>query len=74
MPGDLKTTAFTAINGIDVADTDLYDVVDVSDTTMDPTGTNKRQTRVQAAIALAQWVEAEIDFGSAPTTSKKFTV
>lgn len=71
---DLKTTAFTAINGIDVADADLYDVVDVSDTTMDATGTNKKQTRVQAAIALSQWIEAEVDFGSVGVASKSFTV
>lgn len=71
---DTKTSAYTAITADDIADGDLVDWVDVSDTTMAASGTNKRSTRAQAAIALARWKSIEVDFGSSGVSSKSFTI
>lgn len=71
---DTKQSAYTVITADDVADGDLIDWVDVSDTTMAASGTNKRSTRAQAAIALARWKAIEVDFGSSGVSSKTFTI
>jgi hypothetical protein len=42
---DTKITALTALTGANSAPDDLLTLVDVSDTTMDAAGTNKKQTR-----------------------------
>lgn len=52
MAVDRRVTADTAIAGADVADDDLFDLVDVDDPTDAPTGTSKKITAAQARIAL----------------------
>lgn len=71
---DTRQSAYTAITADEIADADLMDWVDSSDTTMAATGTNKRSTRAQGAIALARWKSIEIDFGSSGVSSKSFTI
>jgi hypothetical protein len=41
---DLKITDYTALTGGNMATSDLLEIVDVSDTTFDTTGTNKKST------------------------------
>ena len=48
-----KISALTAIDGATLASTDLVPVVDVSDTTMAGTGTNKKLTAAELGVALA---------------------
>lgn len=50
---DTKLSALTAITGDIVASTDLAGVVDVSDTTMAASGTDKKITVAELAAALA---------------------
>lgn len=69
-----KITALGALTAPNVADADVFVVVDVSDTTMAATGTDKKMTRAELGRAVAQWVEVEVDFGSTPQWSKTFTV
>jgi|JI9StandDraft_2_1071091.scaffolds.fasta_scaffold00829_9 NADPH-dependent glutamate synthase beta subunit-like oxidoreductase len=71
---DTKTSALAAITADDIVDGDLLDWVDVSDTTMAASGTNKRSTRAQGAIALARWKSIEVDFGSSGVSSKTFAI
>ncbi len=47
-----KISAFTLLTGANLADNDLVDVVDVSDTSMAATGTNKKQTVLERIIGL----------------------
>lgn len=49
---DTKISALASIVGTDLADGDLSDVVDISDTTMAVSGTNKRTTIVDLARAI----------------------
>ena len=49
---DTKISALTALTGANVADGDLFPVVDVSDTSMAASGTNKKMTRVELRTAL----------------------
>lgn len=69
-----KITALAALTAANVADADVFVLVDVSDTSMAGTGTDKKMTRAELAKAVAQWVEVEIDFGSTPQWSRTFTV
>lgn len=71
---DTKQSAYAVITADEIADADLMDWVDSSDTTMAASGTNKRSTRAQGAIALARWKLVEIDFGSVPVSTKSFTI
>jgi hypothetical protein len=50
---DRRVTEDTAITGANVVAADLFDVVDVSDTTDAATGTNKKITAAETAIAIA---------------------
>lgn len=69
-----KITALTAITDAQLADADVFVVVDVSDTSMAATGTDKKITRANLARAAAQWVEVEVDFGTSPQWVKTFAV
>jgi hypothetical protein len=69
-----KITALGALTAAQVADSDVFVIVDVSDTSMAATGTDKKMTRAELGRAVAQWVSIEIDFGSTPQWSKTFTV
>jgi hypothetical protein len=69
-----KITALAALTAANVADADVFVLVDVSDTSMAATGTDKKMTRSELGRAVAQWVEVEVDFGSTPQWSKTFTV
>jgi hypothetical protein len=69
-----KITALDALTAADITDTDLFVVVDVEDTGMAITGTDKRMTLGELGKAVAQWVEVEVDFGSSPQWVKTFTV
>lgn len=71
---DTAISALAEITAADIVDADLVDWVDRSDTTMAASGTNKRSTRAQAAIALARWKEIEVDFGSVPVSTRKWTI
>ena len=71
---DLRVSALGTIAAADVVDGDLFNVVDVSDTTMAVSGTNKRITRAEAATALSKWKTIEVDFGSVPVSTRKFTI
>lgn len=48
-----KISALTSITGANVAAGDLFTLVDVSDTTMATSGTNKSITRAELAVAVA---------------------
>jgi hypothetical protein len=50
---DSKITALTALTGTGIATSDVFVMVDVSDTTMDATGTDKKMTAAELAIAIA---------------------
>ena len=71
---DTPVSGLTSITAADIVDADLVDWVDTSDTTMAASGTNKRSTRAQAAIALARWKEIEVDFGSVPVSTQKWAI
>lgn len=71
---DTKITDLTAITGANTASGDVFVVVDVSDTSMAGSGTNKKITRAELALAVGGWTEVEIDFGSTPVSSKNFTI
>lgn len=58
---DQKITDLTALTGANAASTDLAVLVDVSDTTMAATGTNKKITLAELRIALAALGIAVID-------------
>jgi hypothetical protein len=47
-----QITDLSALTGADLADDDLFEVVDISDTTMAASGTNKKITRAELAIGL----------------------
>ena len=47
-----KISALTAITGVDVAAGDLWTLVDVSDTTMAVSGTNKKITAAETISAI----------------------
>ncbi len=64
---DQKITDFTALTGAGTAVGDLIELVDVSDTTMHATGTNKKQTIAEAGIGLVT------SGGLAPAASPTFT-
>lgn len=49
---DKKITDLAALTGANVADGDLFPLVDVSDTTMAATGTNKKITRAELVTAV----------------------
>lgn len=49
---DTKISDLAALAGTDLADTDLVSVVDVSDTTMAASGTNKKMTVTELAVGL----------------------
>jgi hypothetical protein len=51
---DRKITDHTALTGAGTASGDLIEIVDVSDTTDDATGTNKKQTVAEHATALGR--------------------
>ena len=51
-PTGTKMTALTALTGAGAATTDILEVVDISDTTMDATGTNKKITLSELIIFL----------------------
>lgn len=69
-----KITALDTLTAANIADADVFVLVDVSDTSMAGTGTDKKITRAELGKAVAQWVEVEVDFGSTPQWSKTFTV
>ena len=71
---DTKITDLTAITGANTASGDVFVVVDVSDTSMAGSGTNKKITKAELALAVGGWTEVEIDFGSTPVSSKTFTI
>jgi hypothetical protein len=48
-----KMTALTALTGAGAATTDIIEVVDISDTTMAASGTNKKMTLAELVIGLA---------------------
>lgn len=50
---DTKITGLAALTGANLATGDLFEMVDVSDTTMDTTGTNKKMTASELAIGIA---------------------
>src|SRR5881394_3644559 len=50
---DSKITALAALTGANLATTDAFQVVDVSDTTMDATGTNKKMSGTELATGMA---------------------
>lgn len=54
---DTKITGLAALTGANIASDDLFVGVDVSDTSMAATGTNKKLTvdDLRAAFALYQW-------------------
>ncbi len=49
---DAKITDFSALTGANLAVGDLLEVVDISDTTLDATGTNKKMTAGEASKGL----------------------
>jgi hypothetical protein len=51
-PVGTKLTAFTALTGTNAVGTDIFEVVDISDTTMASSGTNKRMTLAELVIYL----------------------
>lgn len=65
---DTKISGFAALTT--PASGDLLVIVDVSDTSMAASGTNKKITYAD----LVTWTEAEVDFGTVPVTSASFTV
>jgi hypothetical protein len=69
-----KITPLDTLTAANIADADVLPIVDVSDTSMAATGTNKKITRAELGKAVAQWVEVEVDFGSTPQWTKTFTV
>lgn len=72
-----KISDLTALTGANTADGDLVEVVDVSDTTYDAAGTNKKQTIAEAAAAIGASGRLNLAAVSAPTApsagSKLFT-
>lgn len=71
---DTKDSALASLTADQFADSDIFTLVDVSDTTMAASGTNKKATRAQTAIGLARWKSVEVDFGSVGVTDKAFTI
>jgi hypothetical protein len=71
---DTKWSALGALTAAAVATSDLFVLVDVSDTTMAASGTDKSLTATEARLALANWTEVEIDFGTVSRDSKRFTI
>lgn len=69
-----KITDLTSITGANTADTDMFVMVDVSDTSMGPSGTNKKISKAELNLAVGGWTEVEIDFGSTPVSTKKFNI
>lgn len=69
---DTKVTDLTALTGANTATGDLFTIVDVSDTTMAATGTNKKITRAELLNALAssfaQTLLDDADAATARTT------
>lgn len=49
---DSKKSALGSLTGIGTAPGDLIEITDISDTTMAGTGTNKKQTVAEHAIAI----------------------
>lgn len=70
---DTKDSALAQLNAVDIADDDIFSVLDKSDTTMAATGTNKRMSRAQKAIAMARWKNVEVDFGATGRSGSRLT-
>jgi len=82
---DKKITDLTALTGSSVATGDLFVIVDVSDTTMAATGTDKKMTSAETAIALATTLglvaidkifdaKGDLPVGTGADTAAKLTV
>ena len=56
VPVGTKLTALTALTGTAIAGPDIFEVVDVSDTTMAASGTNKKMTLDELGIALGTFI------------------
>jgi hypothetical protein len=57
---DTKITDLPALLGTDSSPEDLFVVVDVSDTTMATTGTNKKISRTELAAAIAKTIDNDV--------------
>ena len=72
---DTKISDLAALTGAGIAAGDLFVLVDVSDTTMDPDGTDKKMTKAELLIALGiptlQYVVGD-ESGNHTTTSASF--
>lgn len=82
---DKKISELTALAGTGIATTDLFVTVDVSDTTMAATGTDKKMTAAEVAIALATTLglvgidkiydaKGDLPVGTAADTAAKLAV
>src|SRR3954462_10241738 len=70
---DSKITAFSALTGANLASGDKFELVDVSDTTMDATGTNKNITVAELILGLRALGMVDIQTFAASGTWNKPT-